>query len=477
MGIFSLFGKKERQPADTPDEKAAARKKRETSGSGSGAQQRPAAPRPERSTTVQRKAARATAMKIDAIESEMSSEFVKPLSAGTGNTLPEPPAPPTTEAPAQQATAKSAQAKRGGDNGPMTFQPTLPAMGSTTELLLGESVTGTVAISTSQAAPVIEEAAILYANDQKDMVEHVLQAGIHDESLGAAAITVWRMLFDFYQLVGNQAEFDKISIEYASKFETSPPAWVESAGQQKAAKPSGATPAIAFGGVLDGSIAKLLDRLQTFSERSNVLRLEFARVTAVDPVGCGLLVNVLTKLQRSGHDLILVGAADLATKIRAIIETGRRDETDAPWLLLMEILRLLNLESEFEETSIDYCVTFEVSPPAFVPPKNKVTTAIDEIANPSDSDPGFKMPAVIEGNTDVLIQQLAAYAEQHQPTIVDCSGLKRVDFSAAGHLVAGLAPISARGARMEFHEVNHLVAALFAAMGMQDIVTVSLRKS
>ena len=41
----------------------------------------------------------------------------------------------------------------------------------------------------------------------------------------------------------------------------------------------------------------------------------------------------------------------------------------------MEILQLLQMKEAFEETSIDYCVTFEVSPPAYEAPANKITTS------------------------------------------------------------------------------------------------------
>jgi len=189
------------------------------------------------------------------------------------------------------------------------------------------------------------------------------------------------------------------------------------------------------------------------------------------------LLSILKKLQKSGHDLILVGALEMVGKIRAILEVGRRDETEAPWLLLLEILRLLNLEKDFEEASIDYCVTFEVSPPAFVAPKNKVTMAADEVPLHSSSSNNFVMPAVVDGGTDKLIQGIAAYSATHNPAIIDCSQLTRVDFGAAGQLLTGLAPLAAKGAHLEFHHVNHLVAALFAVMGLKDIVQVVPRKS
>ena len=470
MGIFSLFGggKKERQLPETPADKTAARKKREDG-----------SPRPEAPDTeaknVQRKAAHATAAKIDAIESEMSSEFVRPVHPPSGNTLPGPgntrPGDDARRGPALITPKKSDSWE------PMTFQPTLPAMGSTTEFLLSTESGGTVAISSSEAAPVIEEAAILFANDQTEMVEHVLQAAIAEDALGNAIIIVWRMLFDLYQVTGNQEQFDHLSIEYANKFETSPPAWLESDTVEKPSAPTGVTPTISFSGALDAGIVKQLEKVQNLAEKSRVLRLEFAKVVSVDPIGCGLLLSILKKLQKSGHDLILVGSLELANKIRGILEVGRRDETEAPWLLLLEILRLLNMERDFEEASIDYCVTFEVSPPAFVPPKNKVTTAIEEISMPGASGDSFVMPAVIAEGVERLVAGITVYANDHNPAVVDCLPLKRVDFGAAGQLLTGLAPLAAKGISLEFHNVNHLVAALFSVMGLKDIVEILPRKS
>jgi ABC-type transporter Mla MlaB component len=284
----------------------------------------------------------------------------------------------------------------------------------------------------------------------------------------------WHMLFDLYIVSGKAAAFETLSIEYASKFETSPPTWIDigAAPQPAPATASRATPAVAFSGKLDSSSIKQLERVKNLAANHATLRLEFARVAEVDPVGCGLLLNVLKKLQNSGNDLILVGSLELANKIRAILQVGRRDETEAPWLLLLEILRLLNLEKEFEETSIDYCITFEVSPPAFV----ATTAAADDMAVMDDPQ-HFAMPAVIEGKAEMLIMSIAKYAEAHKPAVLDCARLKRVDFSAAGHLLTGLAPLTVKGAVIEFHNVNHLVIALFNVIGLKDLVRILPRKA
>lgn len=459
MAIFGLFGKKEGHPAPPSADKASSRTK-----SGESANTRPG---PEgdsnRAKQAQRSVARAaTAKKIDAIESEMSSEF----------------APPANSPAFAQASA--AKQRPGKESPAATFESTLPGMTVSTEFLLGEEgKSAAIEVATSGAAQVIEEAAILYANDQTQMVEQMLQGAIVDNATGSGDRTAWWMLFDLYQITGRREQFDNLSIEYASKFETSPPSWIDpdQADAQAAhnARPA-ATPAVPFSGKLDGHIIKLLERIQKLAQNNRTLRLEFIRVTEVDPVGCGLLLRMLKKLQSSEHDLILAGAPELAMKIRAILQVGRRDETEAPWLLLLEILRLLNSEKEFEEASIDYCITFEVSPPAFVPPKNKITTAIDEIGSVNAVSDKFCMPPVIEGRTEKLIGSIAAFAAEHQPAVIDCSRLKRVDFSAAGQLLSGLAPLSASGKSIELHEVNHLVAALFLVLGLNDIVRILPRR-
>jgi anti-anti-sigma regulatory factor len=463
VAIFGIFGKKDGQPAPAPADKNSSRTKQDT----------PRVDNPagntERSKQVQRNVARATATakKIDAIESEMSSEF-SPQAANT--TLP---GPPSVLAP-DPKVSKISKGQTATAAAP-AFEPTLPSIGMTTEMLLGEEGK-TVAIEVAgEASQIVEEAAILYANDQTDMVEHMLQGAVHEDP--ALPRSAWWMLFDLYQITGKQQQFDNLSIEYASKFETSPPAWVplnQVETQEAPVARSGTAPTVPFSGKLDGNIVKLLERAQKLGENSPVLRLEFARVTEVDPIGCGLLLRILKKLQTSEHDLILVGATELVGKIRSILEVGRRDETEAPWLLLMEILRLLNNEKDFEEASIDYCITFEVSPPAFVAPKNKVTTDAEETGSVDEVSDCFTMPAVIEGKTDQLVAAITAFAADHHPTVLDCSRLNRVDFGAAGQLLSSLAPLSGKG--VEFINVNHLVTALFNVMGLKDIARIVPRK-
>ncbi len=469
MALFGLFGKKNSKPA--PAEKALASDKTAPRPNAVAPAPRPEPAAPQRVPRRDPSLSNATAKKIDAIESEMSSEFsaTRPL-GGLTRPGPLPAVQPATGKPLPSGANTLPQ---------RVFESTLPSIGMSTEFLLGPQGRNTdIEIVGSEAAQVIEEAAILYASQQSTMSEQVLRAAIDDDLLGDSTAKAWLMLFDLYQFTGRQADFDALSIAYASKFETSSPSW--RSDDEQAAMPgkpgaaSGAVPSVAFVGKLDGNIIRLLERVQKLAETSPTLRLEFTRVAEVDPIGCGLLLRILKKLLATGHDLVLVGAPELAAKIRAILQVGRRDETEAPWLLLLEILRLLNAESEFEEASIDYCVTFEVSPPAFEAPKNNVTTAEAGAGNAAAQ--AYEMPALVEGKSEQLIAALTAFANSHDPAQLNCARLRRIDFNAAGQLLSSLAPVAAEGRVLEFLEVNHLVAALFDVIGLKDIARIVVRK-
>ena len=465
MGILSLFGKKEDDRQDKTADKTISGAKRGTSAT------------VERASVNAKRdavAARATALKIDAIESEMSSEFkattTLPLVSPTIS-------PKTVSAASAPSPGKPAASPQANPKPGPTLQKAARMESSTDFLLNGSSTIGSVGLAASEVAAAVEEAAIMFANGQFQVTKQLLHTAIEEDRLGDAAVEAWLMLFDLYQITGNQQEFESLSLAYASKFETSPPAWVDSARQSAPqASPSRATSTVSFSGKLDASSAKNIERTQKLAETHRTLRLEFMRIAEVDAAGCGLLLSLLKKLQKSGHDLILAGALELAGKIRATIEVGRRDDGEDAWLLLLEILQLLNREQEFEETSIDYCVTFEVSPPAFVAPKNKVTTAAagtEAGGAPSDS---LMMPAIIEGKIDNLILSIVAHSDEHNPAIIDCSRLNRIDFNAAGRLLTGLSPFCGNGKTIEFHHVNHLVLALFNVIGLQGIARILPRK-
>lgn len=494
MGIFSLFGKKNEQKDSASSAKSSS-KNSQAKSTDTPLENALTDDAVTQSVLAQRHKARATERKIDAIEFEMSRDIVRSKPGGSRNTTiggPVTQTTPTTTAQSGRQDKQPANASLGRKVVPAAqlmgdFQSTMPLVGPNTEYLLGSSDTlgrhdalSAATLAPTESMPLLEEAAILFASGQSAVAEQMLTGWIRQDGLGPAAQLGWYMLFDLHQISGRQAQFEALSLEYASKFETSPPVWADSSKQNidgdGKSHPSD-IPTVSFPRQLDGEIVKLLEKLQELSQNSRTIKLEFTRVKQVDPAGSALLLNAIKVLNKSGHDLVLVGAHELTVCLRGILEVGRRDETEAPWLLLLEILQLLQLEQVFEETSIDYCITFEVSPPSFVVPKNKVTTSLPEIAAEPEPSDRFMMPRVIEGKTDGLIQQITEHAKLHNPILLDCSRLERVEFGASAQLLSGLVPLATRkDTEIQFHEVNYLVMTLFTAMGLKNVAAIFPRK-
>ncbi len=433
MGIFSIFKGKSKQP----------------DGADSVPDARTPVPEPARlildgdaERARQREIARATAAKIDAIESAMADDIF--------NT----PEPAWGSGPRRARTSTPVAAD--GDD-------TLPMLEQATTELLSDDDSGSKAIYV-QTAPVIEEIAIMFANDQLAIAEQMLIESLRD--VGRTDRTVWWMLFDLYQITGRQDDFDNVAIDYASQFETSPPTWSPPPplGAEDTAF-AGVTPTEVFAGVLDEQLAPRFERLLHLAEGNPVLRLEFARIQDVTPEGCALLLETLTGLRKRERELIVAGASELAELVRSTIEIGKRDASEAPWLLLLALLQLMNREKDFEETAMDYCVTYEVSPPSFETPQHVATTSGPSTPAPTER---FMLPAVINSGATQLFDAIDAYAAQAETVLIDCSRMARCDYGAASALLNRLRPIAAEK-KIEFRDMNHLVAALFKLLSYAEV--------
>lgn len=387
-----------------------------------------------------REIARATAAKIDAIESAMANDIF--------NT----PEPAWGSGPRRPLT--SFQQEQGPGTVPMLELPT-------TELL-GDDVLPDAPVE-AQAAPVVEESAILYANGQAAAAEHMLRDSLGET--GQLDRTVWWMLFDLYQAGNRPLDFDNLAIDYASSFETSPPAWNPLLPATVAGQPyAGVTPTGILEGTLDAHIAPQLERLAQLAAPGTLLRLELGGITELTPEGCELLSKALAGLHARDCDLVVAGAAELAALARQSTIIGRRESSPAPWLLLLALLQLLNREKDFEETAMDYCVTFEVSPPSFEAPRTVATAA----SGPASGE-RFMLPPVIEGDAGTLFAAIDAYAQESALVLLDCSRLARVEYGAAVALQGRLRALAASGKKIELRDVNHLVAALFKLLGYAGV--------
>lgn len=468
--IFSIFGKKKVDPKVTSTENKTVKDSLLTT---TGLTANTSA---DFANTImtQRHKARATERKIDAIEYEMSRDIIKkkvePL-----------PADPITIQPDANINLFDDDSLLNLKNRPNQvdhFETTMPLIGAATEYLLGSSTELMASQAAIENIPALEEAAILFASEQIEATELLLEQLIQTESYNALNSSAWLMLFDLYQITNNQLKFEKLSLDYVSKLEISAPIWVTPQELQVAPKTEkGFIPGVSFSGKISTEIDKQVEKLLNLAKLHKQLRLEFVRITAVDVQGCELLLTAFQSLKKSKRELIIVGANDMINYMRSMIAVGRRDESEAPWLLLLELLQLVNDEPGFEEASIDYCITYEVSPPSFEAPKHKATSPSVGISIEFVEAERFALPKVITGNTDMLIENISQFAQQNHSVQLDCAQLDRIDFGACGQLLSGLIPISKQlNVSIEFHNVNHLVMALLNAMGFKNVAVIFPRK-
>jgi hypothetical protein len=207
--------------------------------------------------------------------------------------------------------------------------------------------------------PVIEEAAILFANGEDEAALVALERATFDD-LGSSAEQIWAMLFDLCHALGRCDAFEAHALAYAERFERSAPMWPESPVRCAAGGP----PTLTLPNRLNAESRAVIDQLDRLGGKTPVVRLDVVRVQDVDEDGARMLVDVLVKIRRSGHGVAMVNTSALHDVLTPRIMPGRA-ELPAQWLLYLETLQQLGDEAAFEELAIQYAITFEQSPPSW----------------------------------------------------------------------------------------------------------------
>jgi ABC-type transporter Mla MlaB component len=230
--------------------------------------------------------------------------------------------------------------------------------------------------------------------------------------------------------------------------------------------------------VLDGNIVKYLEDLKARAAASATLALDVSAVRSVDLAGAELLLRVVNAFKKSTQELVIHGVEQLLTPLRASVEAGRRDLSDAAWLLLLEVLRLLGRQDDFDETGIQYCITFELSPPSWEPPpanlKARAATAA-RTATGNNLNP-FDWRGVIGPEGELVFNRLLAEARTSKHLSVECAQLRRMAFASGSSLLTHVMKLRQAGVSVEFRNVNALIGALFHLLGISALTAVQQRR-
>ena len=176
-----------------------------------------------------------------------------------------------------------------------------------------------------------------------------------------------------------------------------------------------------------------------------------------------------------------------------------KDSDPAFWMLRLELLRLSNRVDRFDEVAIDYCVTYELSPPSWESTKCSIklmedatctqTVSLSHIGDVSTcfiesqmfDEVEFVQQASLElagqlvGDISDTLSDLDQQLGSSEAIQLDCSHLIRVDFIAAGDLLNWVLSRCAENRSITFLNPHRLVALFFGAMGITEHAKVKLQ--
>jgi len=320
-------------------------------------------------------------------------------------------------------------------------------------------------------APEFEEAAILFANGKVGETATLLNRYLleHPDSRDPLP---WHMLFDLYEASGQREPFEDAAVDYAVKFERSPPTW-HPRGQAPA--PAQPVPLMAYSEKY-GSMERV-KQPKFFQDAAHApyVRLDISRLQTPDEETARAILGEIARLHEMHKPIELIGGPGFAVRLDAARQVDKLNEP--AWFLLMEVLRLMGKEEEFDNVALDYAVAFEVSPPAYKPPLPLPARIVDRDADLTPRrENGFRLTGAIVPGTDAQIRELKRFAEGKKEVEVDMSDLGRIDFAVVGTLLELLIELSQRGCHVTFKEGNELVNTLLQIVGVNQFATIVPRK-
>lgn len=200
-----------------------------------------------------------------------------------------------------------------------------------------------------------EEAAVLYANGNDGEALALLETAVPGDG-GAVGEGAWLMLLDLYRLGGHRQRFESRVLDYATRFERSPPPWEDlSPGAGKAK--TGQAPLVNLSGNLSGAAEKQFQQIAAIARRSGGVRIDVSKVRGVNDPGCAVWRRLLADLASERIGVTLLNVQSLADVLGRRVAAGRAEERDT-WLMLLELLQYSGDQARFEGIRGQLCGDF-----------------------------------------------------------------------------------------------------------------------
>jgi hypothetical protein len=364
------------------------------------------------------------------------------------------------------------------------------------------------AVEVSEVAhdPDLDEAVISFANADFEQCELALSALTAAHGARAQHAETWLVLFDLYRATGKQHKFESLALDYAQAFGWSAPQWfslpklvAEAASDDRPSR----SPRIA--GQVGWVCPEVLDADAVAHLASQTLQMplpwvfDWSGLRMLDVEGCVRMTELFRNWMPQRLDMRWLSGERLLTVLAEAAPTGVRDADPAFWQLRLDALRMANRPDQFDEAAIDYCVTYEVSPPSWERPGCQVrisgagqTTAspplsvVSEVStsflesNLADEThlvqvASFELSGQLVGDIGATLRKMDAELRAASLVNVSCARLIRVDFIAAGDLLNWVLARRGENRSVTFVDAHRLVALFFGAMGISEHARVKVR--
>jgi anti-anti-sigma regulatory factor len=363
----------------------------------------------------------------------------------------------------------------------------------------------------------LEEAAIRFANGDDAGAETGLIEALRGSSGQTGPEELWiAALFDFYRATGQQAKFDSLALEFAERYGRSAPGWfsMREPSPEKLVEPD-ATPVSApevehpiweCPASLD--LAAMGQLHLALANAPMPWSLNWSGLDEIEPNALHSLGQMFATWCSQQVRLRFDGVFTLLQVLMRHTPSGNKSTNMIWWRLRMDAMRIMRMHDDFELLALDYCVTFEVSPPSWQDPRcefqevnrrrtgNTAPVSLHDILSESAHLGGSShaltaligledVPVVvvelageIAGDAaDALSRLEVGRHEGAGRLVISCARLIRVDFSAAGSILNWVAQREEEGCNVQFREVHRLVGAFFNVIGINEHARVVLRSN
>jgi hypothetical protein len=476
-----------------------------------------------------------TLKKIDEIEAQMSQQWWKSKQGADAPTQPGVMPESSTEEGSESAHARAyAPTAPGSLPAPLENKAAVQPLFADDSMAIGRfggadaqmNATGpdeasfSPAVTATQPAPAfepeefvhepdLEEAAIRFANGDHAGAESGLLDVLaqHQQDAPEQQLEIWMTLFDLYRATGQHDRFDTLAIDFAAQYSRSAPLWFsmpEQLGMAAEVEPAAGAAAVvrkdfSWNAPPTLAVSSVAALQASLARSASPWTLSWARLTGIDEAAVPLMADQFTLWADRDGQLIFSGVEKLNALLDAKAQSGDRSTSPEWWRLRMAALRLMGKADEFEMVALDYCVTYEVSPPSWVSPRcgysdNEGATsgaaplAADSDFGPSDlgetsmpasldTGPAAQLSGHIDGDATPLLEPFQAFLRPGVPLTIACDKLIRVDFAAAGSVLNWAAEQQGQGHVIQFQNLQRLVAIFFNVIGINEHAWVVPRKN